>query len=277
MKSVLPAPGSGRRVAAIVAAVSAVGLVATACAAGQIAETAKETVVNDAGGAQLGSSMSLQGVALQTPNGHWKSGDQALLLVVIANSGDQDDQLVGVSSPIASSVSLQGSSAQFITNPPASPSVSNPLSGSLASSASASVSPQQTVPSANGLSVPPGDTSPGSSPSFTSQTAGSANVPSVTTGGGSAQLPTPGVGESGSVSGGESSVTISPHTSLSFGYFPDNPAIVFTLNTDVYPAQPFPVTFTFKNAGSVTLTSTVKLDSSVPTTAVVPSLTATEG
>jgi copper(I)-binding protein len=74
-------------------------LVASACAAGQKAQTADENESLDGTTARIGS-ITLAGLAIQSPAAPtWPKGSDAPLRVVIANSGRQADTLTSVTSP----------------------------------------------------------------------------------------------------------------------------------------------------------------------------------
>jgi copper(I)-binding protein len=265
-RSLIPGVLLSRRGVGLVTAVCAVALVATACAAGQIAETAEETPVRDAAGGRV-NNMAVQGVAVPAPQrGSYSKGSDVLLQTIIVNYSDQDDQLVSVSSPIAGSVTLAGSSGQYLSGSSGpSVSVSNPLTGSLASSASASISPETTVPSAPGLSpsVPP--TTPGGSGSATS---------SITP---TNLQPSPGAGVSSSSSSASLPLKVPHNTSISVGYQPNDPGLILRgINTALYTATPFVVTFTFAKAGSITVSTSVRLQTGSVSPSIVPSLTGSE-
>jgi copper(I)-binding protein len=74
-------------------------LLASACAAGQRAQTADESETLDGTTARLGN-LTLAGLAIQSPAAPaWPKGSDAPLRVVIVNSGRQADTLTSITSP----------------------------------------------------------------------------------------------------------------------------------------------------------------------------------
>ncbi|HEV3361971.1 MAG TPA: hypothetical protein VG247_34595 [Pseudonocardiaceae bacterium] len=109
-----PAGTSRRRVLTRFApAVAGLGIAAllVGCGAGQITQTdTQQSAVNGASG-QVGM-IAIRGAELQypdNPQGVYTPGSNVTLVVTIANTGIDNDQLLSVSSPIATSVTIDGS------------------------------------------------------------------------------------------------------------------------------------------------------------------------
>ena len=74
-------------------------LLASACAAGQKAQTANENETLDGTTARIGS-ITLAGLAIESPAAPtWPKGSDAPVRVVIVNSGQQPDTLTSITSP----------------------------------------------------------------------------------------------------------------------------------------------------------------------------------
>jgi copper(I)-binding protein len=85
---------------AAVGVLAAAGLLTAGCTAGQQAQTASEKPTLDGVQSSVGSLL-LRGLAVQAPVGshYYQTTSNALVTVVIANSGSKADTLTGVSSP----------------------------------------------------------------------------------------------------------------------------------------------------------------------------------
>ena len=99
----IPARPIRRRIAVSLLACAA--LLTSACAAGQHAQTAEQTPAMDAGGGAVGT-IQLHAVAIAAPpNGpSYSSGQDAVLNLVIVNTGTSDDTLTGISTSAATAV-----------------------------------------------------------------------------------------------------------------------------------------------------------------------------
>jgi copper(I)-binding protein len=206
------------------------------CSAGQVAQTAEmEPAVNGNTG-QVGDLL-LRDVMVAFPeNGDaYAAGEDAPLLLTIANVGSADDELVGVTSPagtveIVGNPKIPGQSALQVVRPG-----ENPAASSTESSSAESSSSESTEPS-----------SPESSES-----------PSSSTG-------TPGSSSSGTPSGSSATPTATPTTEESVPDVVGTISLVITgLTGDLPFGKTVPVTFEFKNAGKVT----VSLPIAAPATA----------
>lgn len=151
-----------RRGTAVLAA-SGIALVPVlaACGAGQIAETAKIKPVIRGADADLDHLGVRNAMVAYSETGIWSEGGDAPLNVWLANYGDADDRLVGVTTDAARSVVLVGS------EPGAQPLNSPTPSGSAAPQATASGSPSSSA-------TPTGSTTPTGSPSASASSSASA-------------------------------------------------------------------------------------------------------
>lgn len=113
------------------AAVLAAGLLTSACAAGQVAQTAGEKATLDGTNVEVGANITLGGLAIETPTDGvaWAKGSDVPLKVVLVNSGQRDDQLKSITSPEitgwSSYASVANASAAHLPSTE-SPSVSTP-------------------------------------------------------------------------------------------------------------------------------------------------------
>ncbi len=155
-------PAVGRR--AGLGAVLAAVLLTSACAAGQLAQTANEKPTLDGTQTDVGH-MHLRGLAVEAPVAHpyYPQGADARIALVVVNGGQRSDQLTGISSPAFTSWSAYPSAAQAdavesADDPLAAPTAS--ASSSSSSSASASATPATSTAAAptgsKTVTVPPG-------------------------------------------------------------------------------------------------------------------------
>jgi len=199
------------------------GLALSACASGQVAQTAQMSPTVDGQMAQVGS-LAIRNVALDYPaGGVYERGSDARLRMVVVNGGVAPDSLVSVSSPVATDVTISaGGSAEATGSATPEP------TGSASESASPTATPSDT---ASGTATP--SASPGGSAS-----------PSPTA------SPTP------SPTPENAQIQIPPNSYVSFRE--DGPRIMLTgLTRQLRPGQNLVVTLTFQRAGSVTMTIAV--------------------
>jgi copper(I)-binding protein len=236
-----PAGGPRRTVIGVAAAIAAL-LTVTGCAAGQIAQTAEEVPVIDGSYATVGA-IGLRGVAIAAPDQtDWAKGSDAALQLIIANSGTSDDTLTGVSTSAASAAQIRDSGG---------PPCSGASTGSVVNSASGSASAGTASTSESGSSSPTGT--------------GSATGSVVGTSAASAPA---------SCSNSVGAIPIKAGTAVSIGYAAgDRQIILQGLTQALYPAQPVQLTFTFANAGPVSLTTAVRLSTASRSPSIIPSLT----
>ena len=199
------------------------GLALSACASGQIAQTAQMSPTVDGQMAQVGS-LAIRNVALDYPaGGVYERGSDARLRMVVVNGGVAPDSLVSVSSPVATDVTISAGGSAEVTG-----SATPEPTGSASESASPTATPSDT---ASGTATP--SASPGGSAS-----------PSPTA------SPTP------SPTPENAQIQIPPNSYVSFRE--DGPRIMLTgLTRQLRPGQNLPVTLTFQRAGSVTMTIAV--------------------
>lgn len=199
------------------------GLALSACASGQIAQTAQMSPTVDGQMAQVGS-LAIRNAALDYPaGGVYERGSDARLRMVVVNGGVAPDSLVSVSSPVATDVTISaGGSAEATGSATPEP------TGSPSESASPTATPSDT---ASGTATPSASPGESASPSPTSS-------------------PTP------SPTPENAQIQIPPNSYVSFRE--DGPRIMLTgLTRQLRPGQNLPVTLTFQRAGSVTMTIAV--------------------
>jgi copper(I)-binding protein len=199
------------------------GLALSACASGQIAQTAQMSPTVDGQMAQVGS-LAIRNVALDYPaGGVYERGSDARLRMVVVNGGLAPDALVSVSSPVATDVTISaGGSAEATGSATPEP------TGSASESASPTATPSDT---ASGTATPSASPGESGSPSPTSSPT---------------PAPTP----------ENAQIQIPPNSYVSFRG--DGPRIMLTgLTRQLRPGQNLPVTLTFQRAGSVTMTIAV--------------------
>jgi copper(I)-binding protein len=228
---VIAGSAGSRRIAVGVAAAAAALLVLGGCAAGQRAQTAEQTPVVDGVSANAGP-IALRAVTVTAPtDDNYAEGGDATLQLVIVNDSRTDDELTGVATPEAPEVRLFANQADAASTP------------SLSSSSTGSTSE---TPSATGST----------SPSPTAATGSTSETPSAT--GSTSPSPTAATTRSGPAT--LMSIALPAGRAVSVGYTPDLPVIqLHGLTRQLFPAQTFPITFTFGKAGAVTFTVAVHL------------------
>jgi copper(I)-binding protein len=199
------------------------GLALSACASGQIAQTAQMSPTVDGQMAQVGS-LAIRNVALDYPaGGVYERGSDARLRMVVVNGGVAPDSLVSVSSPVATDVTISAGGSAEVTG-----SATPEPTGSASESASPTATPSDT---ASGTATPSASPGGSASPSPTSS-------------------PTP------SPTPENAQIQIPPNSYVSFRE--DGPRIMLTgLTRQLRPGQNLVVTLTFQRAGSVTMTIAV--------------------
>ena len=207
-----------------VAAVACVALVATGCAAGQQAQTARDTPAIDGVSTTLGK-ISLSGVSVAAPsNGpSYPVGAMASLQFSVVNTGTSDDELTNVTTSAAAGVGP-------------------------APTATATDTATDTA------TVTATDTATGNASASASATTSTAPAPF-------------------------DPVQLAPNVRVAYGLTPTDPVIVLSgLTAPLYGGNTIRVTFTFANAGTITLTVPVQLTSSTsPTGLVVPEASTSAG
>lgn len=200
----------------------------TACGAGQVNQTSTQIRDKTGPSAQIGD-LSLREVLLDYPDtGSYAKGDSAQLRLSIANSGPQDDALVGISG--------DGFDGVNVVNPATSTGTAT------ATGASGSSAPASSASQTAGNSVGGG----ASTPTAASGSSSAATASATTT------------SPAGSASGnGSLNIPVPAHTAVFIGAT-DAPSVFLTgLSQSLAPAQHMRLTFTFQKAGQVTLDVTV--------------------
>lgn len=166
---------TGRKLLAAALGLGVAALFAAGCSAGQITQTNAQLPAANGSLGQAGP-MALRNVTLAYPaDRRYRVGDSAPLVAVIANTGQQDDELVSITSPVAAAVVLTpdapveipalralevgkaGEVATRVTPTPTTTSVSAPTS--VSGSASASASRSSSVAPTSSSSIAPTTTS----------------------------------------------------------------------------------------------------------------------
>ena len=199
------------------------GLALSACASGQVAQTAQMSPTVDGQLAQVGS-LAIRNVALDYPaGGVYERGSDARLRMVVVNGGVAPDSLVSVSSPVATDVTISAGGSAEVTG--------------------------------SGTPEPTGSASESASPTATpSDTASGTATPSASPGGSASPSPT--ASPTPSPTPENAQIQIPPNSYVSFRE--DGPRIMLTgLTRQLRPGQNLVVTLTFQRAGSVTMTIAV--------------------
>jgi copper(I)-binding protein len=218
------------------------------CAAGQHAQTADEIPVVDGVSAQAGS-VALRAVTVAPPSeNNYAAGADATLELVIINQGRTDDKLVGVSTPAADEVRLFANQADSTSLPPP-PTPTTSASGAVSGTATSAGTASGT---ASGAGTATGTPTGSGTPTESGTPTGS-NPPSGAGTATSTAPPAPATVQSIDLPAGH-------HTLI--GYEPDQNVIqLHGLTKQLFPAQTFPITFTFEHGGPVTFTVSVHLAS----------------
>jgi copper(I)-binding protein len=205
-------------------------LLSAACSAGQHAQTANEVPAIDGTSGNLGS-LSLRAVAIKPPpNGvSYAKGTVAELQLAVINTGTTGDTLTSVSSPATSNIRL------FATEADASAAASTPTPTSSPSTSSSATESASGTGSASGSGTATTTGSASSSPSATPSTA------------------------STSAASKPPSLAIPAGQVLSLGVTSRDAILDLVVNKVLFPGPSVPITFTFANAGSITLHVPVQL------------------
>jgi hypothetical protein len=234
-----------RRLGVILALAAAV--LTSACAAGQQASTSNEKPTIDGTNISVGS-MDLRGLLIESPTGstpYYPAGSDASVKLVIVNTGQKADQLVSITSPAFSNWGAFATTAQAGAVVDADQSKQAAATAQASSSAAAS-SPATGSGSATGSASASASGSAATSPSAS---------PTPT------QVPLPQPSRS---------VSINPGSRTSWGT-PEAKGTLLLLGTKqvIYPGSTIQLTFTFANAGSVTVAVPIAL-STAPHSSVIP-------
>lgn len=248
---------SRRRLLGLVGAVAVSALTLAGCSAGQDAQTVEQTSVVDGTAFEAGA-VNLRDVGLRAPIGNsYAKGANAYLEGLVVNTASAGDQLVSVSTPLATSVAFYADGVSALLGTDASPSAAP--SGS--TSATVSSSPTDTgAPTQGGTPTSSDEAGETGSPA---ETGSASTSPSATT----------------SAAGAPEAlqrIDLATDQAVQFGYGNNQPAIVLLgLTQAIFPAQAFPITFTFASGATVTANVSVKLP--VGRTLEAPTINTEEG
>jgi len=241
------AQAGSRRIGIGVAAAAGALLALGGCAAGQHAQTADVTPVVDGVAANAGS-IALRAVTVTVPaaSGYAK-GSNATVQLVIVNNSLSNDQLIGISTPVAADAQMFADEAASTFTPLPTPTATPTGTGTTPTGTSTST-PTDTASST------PTDTT-GSTPTDTN-----GSTPTGTTSATPTETAAPTL----------SAIELPAGRATSIGYTPELPVIQLqSLTRALFPSQAFPITFQFAKAGSVTFTMAVHL---APGPATTPSI-----
>jgi len=230
-RSRIPLAGARPVVLAVAAVLGASGL--AACGAGQSAHTAYQVGAVTGKSASVGSMLIRNATITAPEDGLYEQGEDAALYLSIANIGDEQDSLVGVSSPQAQSVVVLGEPQQGDDSAP------DDVGGGT-SPASPVGSPGGT-PSATGGAATGGAATPSATPA-----AGAAETPGAT------PTATPGASPGGGAAAEEVDLPVPPDERLDFtegGRY----LLLRGLTEELRSANYIPVTFRFAQAGTETI------------------------
>lgn len=237
-----PSSAPSRSVLAALAVVG--GLALAGCGAGQVAQTAQQRPSIDGQSGSVGT-LALRDVTVEYPSaGVYKDGGDARLRMVVVNEGPGSDALVSVRTDAAQEVILTAAGPDTTTPEPTAASPSATPTGTPTGTADSTATAAPGEPSGT-----PGATGSGSSES----PAASATPTETET------TPAP-----------ATRITIPGNGYVSFRE--DGPTVQLTgLTRQLRPAEVIQVTFTFQNAGEITLRITVAApDSEIAPAPTVP-------
>jgi copper(I)-binding protein len=191
----------------------------SACSAGQVNQTAGQ-LRDKVGTTVTVGKLTLRGVELAYPkSGRYDTGDDAVLNGAIVNEGAEADALVSISGPGFQGVRVTGTGSQ----------VRAPLGPTAAL-------PQPTTATGGSGAAASSGAAAGSAGSTAQSTAGGTQ---------SAALPT-------EAPSSDTNIRIPGDTVIFFGQNAPHVSLI-GLTRPVTPAQSLPITFTFRNAGRVTV------------------------
>jgi copper(I)-binding protein len=222
----------------------AVALLTSGCAAGQQAQTADQKAV-EAGTEANAGNIGLRTVLIESPVGrtpYYPVGSDASLRLVLVNSGAKADQLTGITSPAFTSWGAFATTADAAAVSEA----ANPQTSAAASS-SAPAAASSSAPASGSSSAGSGAPGTGASGSGAASSSAPATPSSTPT-----QLPTP-----------STSVALPAGTSVSWSV-PDakGALLLMHLKQRLYPGTTVQLTFTFAEAGTITVQVPIALSAS---------------
>jgi copper(I)-binding protein len=223
----------------------AVALLTSGCAAGQQAQTADQKAV-EAGTEANAGNIALRTVLIESPVGrtpYYPVGSDASLRLVLVNSGVKADQLTGITSPAFTSWGAFATTADAAAVSEA----ANPQTSSAAASSSAPAAASSSAPASASSSTGSGAPATGASGSGAASSSAPATPSSTPT-----QLPTP-----------STSVALAAGTSVSWSV-PDakGALLLMHLKQRLYPGTTVQLTFTFAEAGTITVQVPIALSAS---------------
>jgi copper(I)-binding protein len=239
------------RLAVVVALATGLGLAAAGCSAGQITQTDTQVAVVDGASGDVGA-IAVRNAQFAFPvSGHeYKAGDEAAVVVTIANNATTADKLLSVSSDIGGPATL-GGDVELEPNT----SIAS-LFGELDRSSSA-----RSTPSVTSTSTPSGSSSPS-----TSSSAGSSSTGNPSSGVPSGENPSSDPSEpslTGSSTPSAASSSGRPSATASSSAAPGKPGkveITVKLTKELRPGHTAKVTFLFEKAGPITLDVPIGFD-----------------
>jgi len=249
------APAGSRRIGIGVAAAAGALLALGGCAAGQHAQTADVTSVVDGVAANVGS-IALRAVTVTVPaaSGYAK-GSNATVQLVIVNNSLSNDQLIGISTPVAADARMFADEAASTFTPPPSPTATP-----------------------TGTDTTPTDTTSSTPTDTNSSTATDTNSSTPTDTTSSTPTDTNSATPTETAAPTLAAIDLPAGRATSIGYTPDLPVIQLqSLTRGLFPSQAFPITFQFAKAGSVTFTVAVHLAPGPPTTPSIDIAPTAEG
>lgn len=234
-----------RRLAVVAALATGLGLAAAGCSAGQVTQTDNQVAVVNGASGQAGD-ITVRDAQLLFPVAHgaYEEGDDAPVVVVIANNGTTADKLLAVTSEFADPAEITGdveleSASAVVGGADQDDAGSHPTTTSRPSASSSASATATTTPSGSATTTTTG-----------SATSGSATTTTTTTGSGSAT--TTASGDHTSISNPPTSGSNTPSSAD-----PSEPGVVKIvlkhLKKPLRPGETIKVTFLFQNAGEITL------------------------
>lgn len=240
----------------VITALTVGALVLSGCAAGKKAPTSEESAAIDGNAASIGNLL-LREVAIAAPaNGpSYAQGSDANLQLTLVNDGRTPDTLTGVTTSAAASVSESGTSGD-LCSPATSPTPSSSASGSGTAETSGAASSSASSSSASSSSAGSSSASSSSAKSSSSKSSSApSSAPSSAASSGAAAF---------------APITIAGNCRIAFGIGAGGPGLALHgLTAQLFPAAIVNVTFTFQNAGPVTVEVPVQLTTGQNETAQV--------
>jgi copper(I)-binding protein len=221
------------------------------CAAGQIAETAKQHPTVGGVYANIGD-VALRNLSIEAPDGpSWPAGSDVSLYMSIVNNERTPETLTGITVQGAASAIIFGNSTEYLRylaqHSSAAP-ATTPASGS-------AQTPSSAATTSAGATVTPSGTGANAGPTtVTASTSATATAPTPTLTPSSPAAAAPGAA---------GSVVIPAGLAVRFGYAQgsvDGPIVLLTqIGAPLGGGESLKVTFTFLNAGSITVDVPVDL------------------